>query len=98
MDTQGKSFEYMFGVNGSLLEEFLLKRKIMGPCWLTIKHPVIKHVRSGGEGVSWSRFEMETALPKNVECTADDKNKESPSLNAISIAVKVSRTFEEISP
>ena len=96
MDTYGKSFEYMFGVNGSLLEDFLLKRKIMGPCWLRVYNPVIKHVRSGGEGVSWSRFEMETDSPKNIQHSANDKNKEAPTLNALALSLKVNRTFEEI--
>ena len=68
----------------------------MGPCWLRVHNPIIKHVRSGGEGVSWSRFEMETALPNNVACLPEDKNIDSPSLNVVSLAVKVSRTFEEV--
>ena len=34
----GNTFECIFGANQSMLELFLLKRKIKGPCWLTIKN------------------------------------------------------------
>ena len=33
----GNTFESLFGFNQSMLELFLLKRKIKGPCWLKIK-------------------------------------------------------------
>lgn len=33
----GNTFECLFGSNQSILELFILKRKIKGPCWLTIK-------------------------------------------------------------
>jgi DNA polymerase alpha subunit A len=34
----GNTFECVFGLNQSMLELFILKRKIKGPCWLTIKN------------------------------------------------------------
>lgn len=34
---RGDTFECIFGANQSMLELLLLKRKIKGPCWLTIK-------------------------------------------------------------
>lgn len=34
----GKTFSHVFGTNTGALETFLLKRKIMGPCWLEIKN------------------------------------------------------------
>jgi DNA polymerase alpha subunit A len=34
----GNTFECLFGANQSMLELFILKRKIKGPCWLTIKN------------------------------------------------------------
>jgi len=33
----GNTFECLFGANQSMLELFILKRRIKGPCWLTIK-------------------------------------------------------------
>ena len=35
----GNTFECLFGANQSILELFILKRKIKGPCWMTIKNP-----------------------------------------------------------
>ena len=32
----GNTFEAIFGSNQSMLELFIMKRKIRGPCWLTI--------------------------------------------------------------
>lgn len=37
MNLTGNTFETIFGANQSMLELFLLKRKIKGPCWLKIK-------------------------------------------------------------
>ena len=34
----GNTFEAVFGAQQSMLELFILKRKIKGPCWLTIKN------------------------------------------------------------
>lgn len=35
----GSSFGAVFGGNQSMLEALTLKRHIMGPCWLAVKHP-----------------------------------------------------------
>lgn len=35
----GNSFECLFGANQSMLELLILKRKIKGPCWITLKGP-----------------------------------------------------------
>lgn len=35
----GKTFGRVFGTNTSAFELFVLKRKIMGPCWLNIQEP-----------------------------------------------------------
>lgn len=37
------NFSRIFGTNTSAFELLVLKRKIMGPCWLQIKHPEIDH-------------------------------------------------------
>ena len=34
----GNTFESVFGTQQSMLELFILKQKIKGPCWLTIKN------------------------------------------------------------
>jgi DNA polymerase alpha subunit A len=35
---KGETFECIFGANQSMLELFILKRKIKGPCWLKVKN------------------------------------------------------------
>ncbi len=37
MDVSGGSFSKIFGTNTSAFELLVIKRKIMGPCWLEIK-------------------------------------------------------------
>jgi DNA polymerase alpha subunit A len=37
MDLSGKTFSRVFGTNTSALEHFIIKRRMMGPCWLEIK-------------------------------------------------------------
>jgi len=33
----GQTFKHIFGVNTSPLEHLIIQKKIMGPCWITIK-------------------------------------------------------------
>ncbi|CAN0420904.1 unnamed protein product, partial [Discosporangium mesarthrocarpum] len=35
----GKTFQAIFGARTPLLEAFLVKRKLMGPCWITVQSP-----------------------------------------------------------
>lgn len=44
------TFSRIFGTNTSAFELLVLKRKIMGPCWLQIKKPHVEYkgVRSSG--------------------------------------------------
>lgn len=49
----GKHIERIFGSTSSALELFLLKRKLMGPCWITIKNP-----RTITEPISWCKLEI----------------------------------------
>ncbi len=35
----GRTFSAVFGANQSGLEALMLKRRIMGPGWIAIKHP-----------------------------------------------------------
>lgn len=43
-------------------ETFLLKRKLMGPCWLRIKDPLPSQRQ-----VSWCSFELQVDSPKNIQ-------------------------------
>ena len=40
---ESPNFSRVFGTNTSAFELLVLKRKIMGPCWLQIKNPTVDH-------------------------------------------------------
>lgn len=46
----------------SILETFILKRKLMGPCWIRIKDPQPSKIGV----VSWCAFELEVESPKQI--------------------------------
>jgi len=71
-----------------MLELFLLKRKIKGPCWLTIKNvqkqKQFKH--------TWCKQEAFILSPKDVEITIDDINRQSPPMTSLSFSMKTVRS------
>lgn len=86
----GNTFECLFGANQSMLELFILKRKIKGPCWMTIKNPKI--LQSQDFKHTWCKQELYVNNPKDVEITIDDLNKQSPPMTCLSFAMKTSRS------
>ena len=83
----GKTFECLFGANQSMLELFILKRKIKGPCWLTIKGIKLADVRR-----TWCKHEVIIQSPKQVEVKIEDLNKDSPPLTGLCLSLKTSRS------
>lgn len=81
-NTEGATFSKIFGTNTSAFELLVLKRKIMGPCWLEIKGCIRKTVDPvcisislcvmdsstdlRFEQASWCRLEVKVDDPKNV--------------------------------
>ena len=85
----GNTFDCVFGANQSMLELFILKRKIKGPCWMTIRNPV----KVTEFHKTWCRQEITIDNPKNVEITLDDLNKqELPPLMSICFSFKTTRS------
>lgn len=37
----GETFQAVFGARTPLIESFLIKRKLMGPCWVTVRNPKV---------------------------------------------------------
>ena len=70
---KGQTFETIFGANQSMLELFLIKRKIKGPSWMTITEPQKVH---DAARKTWCKYEVMVNCPKKVEVTIDDRNKE----------------------
>lgn len=87
---KGNTFECVFGAQQSMLELFILKRKIKGPCWLRIKGAKVNmHDKQ-----TWSRHEVTIDNPKNVEITLDELNREAPPLTALSFSMKTTRSAD----
>ncbi|KAJ1425666.1 ribonuclease H-like domain-containing protein [Ochromonadaceae sp. CCMP2298] len=77
----GRTYERIFGAGASALELFLLKRKLMGPCWITIRKP-----KMNPSQVSWCRVEIAIGNPKDIERTSNGGP--SPPLTSLSVSIK----------
>ncbi|KAH6889074.1 DNA polymerase alpha catalytic subunit [Coprinopsis sp. MPI-PUGE-AT-0042] len=86
------NISHVFGTNTSAFELFVLKRKIMGPCWLEIKNPQVEF-----KGVSWCRFEASVTDPKDVQPLSEsiDQAKELPPLTVMSLSVRTVVNHQE---
>jgi DNA polymerase alpha subunit A len=91
----GNTFETIFGTNQSMLELFILKRKIKGPCWLTISNA--KKISADGNRSTWCRQELIVDSPKDVTCKPDDINKQAPPLTSVVLSVKITRSSHNTS-
>lgn len=86
----GNTFDTVFGTNQSMLELFILKRKIKGPCWLTVTN--LRKVPVDGNRSTWCRQELIVDTPKDVTCRPDDLNKQAPPLTSVVLSVKIARS------
>lgn len=59
--SRSTNFSAAFSTHQSLLELFLIKRNVMGPCWLTLKK-----FDAVDQPLSWCKFEVRVASPKDV--------------------------------
>jgi len=83
----GNTFECLFGANQSMLELFLLKRKLKGPHWLKItgfQKPQFKN--------TWCKQELVIKDPKNVSYGIDELNRASPPMTCLSFSMKTTRS------
>ncbi|KAG6831739.1 hypothetical protein H0H87_004008 [Tephrocybe sp. NHM501043] len=83
----------IFGTNTSAFELLVLKRKIMGPCWLEIKSPQIDN-----KGVSWCKIEATVSDPKDINPFLEtDANapRDMPSLTVVSLSVRTIVNHQE---
>ncbi|GMI02114.1 hypothetical protein TrST_g14239 [Triparma strigata] len=62
----GQHFERIFGANTSTLENFIIKRKLMGPCWININSPA-----PNPSSVSHCKIEVLVENPKNITVTTE---------------------------
>lgn len=83
---QGETFGRIFGANTSAFELFVLKRKIMGPCWLEIKNASMSNRK-----LSWCKAEVEVTDPKKVRAYQDseaDAPKDTPPLCIVNLTFR----------
>lgn len=66
-DLKGEAFCALLGTHCSALELFLIKRKIMGPSWLSISK---FSSCPAPERVSWCKFEVTVDCPKDIRISA----------------------------
>jgi DNA polymerase alpha subunit A len=65
-ESGGDTFVRIFGARTKIIENFLLKRDMMGPSWLKIRN--ISAVRSS---MTWCKFEVTCGNPKDVAVFPD---------------------------
>ncbi|KAG1054455.1 hypothetical protein G6F43_003533 [Rhizopus delemar] len=63
----GKTFSRVFGANTGPLEHFLVKRDIMGPCWLDISGAQMSKTSE-----TWCKVEVTVEDPKTVNPLVDE--------------------------
>ena len=77
-----KTFTEVFGQHRSCLENLLLKRRIMGPCWLQIDNPISV---LPGRRVTYCSEEFEIEGMKQIHTLSSDVHRPSPKLCLCSI-------------
>eukprot|EP00951_Prasinocladus_malaysianus_P018399 scaffold146937_cov44-Prasinocladus_malaysianus.AAC.2 len=81
----GRLFSGIFGATTSLTETLVVKRKIMGPSWVSLKNA--RKVESNQQ-VSWCAAELEVSGYKSVIAGGDVANRPVPPLVVASLHVQ----------
>lgn len=82
----GKSFSRIFGTNTNALELFILKRKLMGPCWVEIKDAKLTN-----KSLSWCKVEVTVDDPKSLNPLKEGDEsapKQAPPLVVMSLTLR----------
>ncbi|ODQ64174.1 hypothetical protein NADFUDRAFT_12632, partial [Nadsonia fulvescens var. elongata DSM 6958] len=83
-DLEGETFSRVFGASTSLFEQFVLNRRIMGPCWLEIASPEFDSVKN----TSWCKIDVLANSPLNVVPLPDSADLPPPTLNIMSLSIR----------
>lgn len=82
----GTTFSHAFGINTNPLELLLIKRDIMGPCWLDVKNPTIASANE-----TWCKVQAVIEDPKFCNTLKDASGnapKEVPPLVIMSLSLR----------
>lgn len=90
-DLKGETFSHAFGTNTALFEQFVLWKRIMGPCWLKIDEADLTPVNNA----SWCKFEVQVASPKSVTVLNESDNLDAPPLTFMSISLRTMLNVKE---
>ncbi|KAF5385769.1 hypothetical protein D9615_002206 [Tricholomella constricta] len=93
MNACSPNIAQIFGTSTSAFETLVLKRKIMGPCWLEIKNPQVEH-----KGISWCKVETTVSNPKDINPFSEtDPNapRDMPPLTVVSLSVRTIVNHQE---
>ncbi|KAL8766703.1 MAG: hypothetical protein Q9209_006572 [Squamulea sp. 1 TL-2023] len=91
VDLKGETFSHAFGTNTALFEQFVLWKKIMGPCWLQIDEADLNPVNNA----SWCKFEVQVTSPKSVTVLSESDNLDAPPLTFMSISLRTTLNVKE---
>ncbi|KAJ3220259.1 DNA polymerase alpha catalytic subunit [Dinochytrium kinnereticum] len=83
-DLSGECFSRVFGTNTSALENFLIKRRLMGPCWIEVEDAMLSQ-----SSVSWTKVEVNVDRAKKIRVIDNDGRFPEPSFNVMSLNFKV---------
>lgn len=79
----GNSYCHIAGAETTCTEQLLLRRKIMGPCWLTISD-----AKPSNSNFSWCKMEFGVTGIKGINVAEEHRNTPSPTLRVMSLSIK----------
>ncbi|KAF9100336.1 DNA-directed DNA polymerase alpha catalytic subunit pol1 [Mortierella sp. GBA35] len=82
-DLKGETFSHVFGTNTSALEHFIIKRNLMGPCWLEITQ-----TRMSNTKVSWCKAEFAVDNEKDIKPMKESADLPPPPLVIMSLSLR----------
>ncbi|KAI9225803.1 MAG: DNA polymerase family B-domain-containing protein [Piptocephalis tieghemiana] len=92
-DLRGASFTRVFGTESGALELLLLKRRLVGPCWISLSNPHI----AAAPTISWCRIEVTIQSPKEQIRRLDDQEiNHLPAVPPLTLASLVLRTVMDV--
>ena len=79
--TTGRTFSKVFGTRTSCMEQFILSRDLMGPCWLELRG-----LKPNRGTVSWCKFEVGVDRPVNCIKLSQEAARELPTPRVRAVA------------
>ncbi|KAK3899814.1 hypothetical protein C8A05DRAFT_36563 [Staphylotrichum tortipilum] len=81
---KGETFSHVFGTNTALFEQFVLWKRIMGPCWLRIEDADFGALKNA----SYCRLEVLVEHPDMVAPVSEREGLDPPPLTLMSLALR----------